>query len=239
MVFRARGTEAHLLLAVGIVATGLGLAAIGFGIWASAFATTTYGPAAVDRWAGPWFLAAPPLAILGVGCLARAWWLRRLVVEVSDRGLRMQRGLHFETMVWDSVQEIRTRSARRAEVVYGALEIRSDQGRRLRFHRSLVDLDRLVELVKRQALPGLLEAYRLRFNRGETLSVGVLKLDPKGLQSGRKRIQWTEVRSVDVRAGWLEITAREPAETRIRISADGMPNIDVVVQLVRLLGQVT
>lgn len=222
----------------GIVLTGLGLAAVAFGTWASIFATTHYGPAAVGRWAAPWFLAAPPLTILGAACLARAWWVRRLAVEVSEHGLRVQRGQRLESLAWSSVSEIRTRAARRRGAVYAALEVRSQEGRRLRFHRTLSDLDRLVDLVKRHALPGLLEAYRLQFNRGETISVGGLKLDVHGLQAGPRRLQWGEIRAAEVQDGRLVITALGPPATRLRVPVDRMPNIDVVVQLVRLLGQV-
>ena len=83
-----------------------------------------------------------------------------------------------------------------------------------------------------------MEDYRLRFNRGETLTLGGLTLDARGLQAGKKRIQWDALQAVDVRAGQLMITAREPAGTRIRIAADRMPNRAGAGQRVRLLGQV-
>jgi hypothetical protein len=236
--FRARTTEIRILLVLGILGAGLGLAAVGFGAWAWLFATTTYGPAAVGRWAWPWFTAAPPLSILGLAGLARAWWLGRMRVEVSDAGLRAYRGRSAVSIPWTAIREVRTRAASRGAGAFARLEVRWEARRRLHFDRTLPDLDSLVDQVKRRALPILLEDYRLRFNRGETVSLGVLTLDARGLQAGKKRIQWGAVQAVDVRAGQLLITAHEPGGTRIRIAADRMPNLDVAVQLVRLLGQV-
>jgi hypothetical protein len=238
LLYRARTTEVRLLLVLGILGLGLGLAAVGFGFWGWAFATTTYGPAAVGRWAGPWFTAAPPLAILGVAGLARAWWLGRLRVEMDDEGVRVRRGRGTLSVPWAAIREVRTRGAPRGAGSFAWLEVRLAAGRRLRFNRTLPDLDRLVDQVKRRALPLLLEDCRLRFNRGETLVLGDLKLDARGLQAGKKSIQWDAVRTVDVRAGQLMITAHEPSATRIRVAADRTPNFDVAVQLVRLLGQV-
>ena len=236
--FRARTTEVRLLLVLGILAGGLGLAAVGFGAWAWIFATTTYGPAAVSRWAGPWFVAAPPLLILGLAGLVRAWWLGRLRVEVSEAGLRMVRGRRAVGVPWAAVREVRTRAAPRGAGTFARLELRGEGRHRLRFNRTLPDLDGLVDQVKRHALPLLLEDYRLRFNRGEPISLGELTLDSHGLQAGRKRIQWDAVQAVEVRAGEMVVTAREPAGTRIRMTANRLPNFDVAVQLVRLLGQV-
>ena len=236
--YHARTTEVRLLLVLGILGAGLGLAAVGFGVWAWIFATTTYGPAAVGRWAGPWFTAAPPLLLLGLAGLARAWWLSRLRVEVSDAGLRMIRGRSAVGVPWAAIREVRTRAAPRGAGTFARLEVRWEARRRLRFNRTLPDLDGLVDQVKRRALPLLLEEYRLRFNRGEAIQLGELTLDARGLQAGKKRIQWDAVQAVDVRAGHLVITANEPSGTRIRMAADRLPNFDVAVQLVRLLGQV-
>ena len=238
LTYRARTAEVRLLLVLGIVAAGLGLAAVGFGAWAWVFATSTYGPAAVGRWAGPWFTAAPPLTILGLAALARAWWLGRLRVEVSDAGLCAYRGRSAVSLPWRSIREVRTRVAAGRSGAFARMELRCEERRRLNFDRALRDLDGLVDQVKRRALPILLEEYRLRFNQGETLFLGDLTLDARGLQAGRKRIQWDSVQAVDVRAGQLLITARDPSGTRIRISTDRLPNFDVAVQLVRLLGQV-
>jgi len=238
LTYCARTTEVRLLLVLGIVTTGLGLAAVGFGVWAWLFATTTYGPAAVGRWAGPWFAAAPPLSIVGLAALARAWWLRRMRVDVSEAGLRAYRGRSAVSIPWAAIREVRTRAAPGRSGAFARLEVRWEARRRLHFDRALSDLDSLVDQVKRRALPILLEDYRLRFNRGETISLGKLTLDAQGLQAGKKRIQWDAVQAVDVRAGQLLITVHDPSGTRIRIAADRLPNFDVAVQLVRLLGQV-
>ncbi len=123
-------------------------------------------------------------------------------------------------------------------VSYAALDLRLDDGRRVRLTRTLADLDALVERVKRGAFPGLLEACRQQFNEGQTLAFGPLRLTPEGVQAGRKAIQWKDVQAVEVRDGRLVISARPPETTRLRVAAGRVPNVDVCVQLVRHLGQV-
>jgi len=237
-VFRARALEVNLFLMAGIIGAGMGLAALAFGGWASVFATMTYGPAAVARWAGPWFTVAPVLLGIGITCLARAWWVRRLWIEVFADGLRVNRGRKAEWMAWTAVRQIRTRSAGRRGLVYAAVDLRLDDGRRLLVTRTLASLDALVDLVKRRALPALLEGCRRRFNQGEPLSFGPINLTSVGVQVGKKLLQWGEVEMVEVHAGRLVITAHAPGGMRLQTAADRVPNIDVCVQLVRLLGQV-
>jgi hypothetical protein len=237
-VFRARASEVNLLLALGIVGTGLGLASLAIGVWAWIFATTTYGPAAVPRWSNAWFGAAPILGVPGLACLLRAWWLGRLRIEAHADGLRVGHGARAAWMPWSSVSEVRTAPAARRGAVYAALDVRLKDGRRVHATRALADLDSLAERVKLGAFPGLLEACRQRFNQGEALAFGPMSLTSLGVQAGKKTIQWGQVQAVEVRAGRLIITGREPAATRLRAAASRVPNVDVCVQLVRFLGQV-
>ena len=236
-VFRARATEVNLLLALGIIGTGLGLALLAIGIWAWIFATTTYGPAAVPRWSNAWFTTSPVLGFLGIACLLRAWWLRRLRFEAHAEGLRVGRGKGATWIPWSTVLEVRAAPAG-TRGMYAALDLRLDDGRRVRATRALADLDALVERVKRGAFPGLLEASRQQFNLGQTLAFGPLRLSPDGVQAGRKAVQWKDVQAVEVRGGRLVISARPPDTTRLRVAAGRVPNVDVCVQLVRHLGQV-
>jgi hypothetical protein len=236
-VFRARPTEVNLLLALGIVGTGLGLASLAIGVWALIFATTTYGPAAVPRWSNAWFGASPVLGFIGIACLLRAWWLRRLRLEAHADGLRIGRGPRARWIPWPEIREVRAASAG-ARGAYAALDLRLEDGHRVRHTRTLPDLDALVERVKRGAFPGLLEACRQQFNEGQTLTFGPLRLTPEGVQAGRKAIQWKDVQAVEVRDGRLVISARPPETARLRLAAGRVPNVDVCVQLVRHLGQV-
>jgi hypothetical protein len=236
-VYHARMGEVNALLAASIVTTGSALAALGFSLWAWYFAMTTYGPAAVQRWTGPWLVAAPLLGIAGLVCLARVWHLTRVWVEAFPDGLRVHRGRKTEWVAWGDVREIRTWPARHGPA-FAALEVRLNGGRRLRLTRSLADLGGLVQHVKRGAYPLLQDGYRTRFNRGEPLAFGKLQLTPEGVQAGKKAIQWSHVQAVDVQGGRLTITAREPSGTRLRIPAARVPNVDVCVQIIRLLGQV-
>jgi len=227
--------EVNVLLALGIVGTGLGLALLAIGVWALIFATTTYGPAAVPRWSNAWFVSSPILGFFGIACLLRAWWLSRLRVEAHAEGLRVGRDPRARWIPWPAIREVRTIGASGS---YAALDLRLEDGRRIRLTRTLADLDALVDRVKRGAFPGLLEASRQQFNLGETLAFGPLRLSPDGVQAGRKAIQWKDVQAVEVRDGRMVISARPPETARLRVAAGRVPNVDVCVQLVRHLGQV-
>jgi Family of unknown function (DUF6585) len=228
----------NALLAAAIVATGSALAALVFSLWSWYFAMSTYGPAAVRRWTHPWQVAAPLLGIVGIVCLARVWRLTRLWVEAFPDGLRVHQGRKSDWVAWANVREIRTWPARQPGPAFSALEIRLNGGRRLRLTRSLADLESLVQHVKRGAYPRLQACYRAKFNRGEPLDFGPLRLTPDGVQAGRKTIQWGHIQAVEVRGGQLAITAEEPAGARLRVAAAHVPNVDVCVQIIRLLGQV-
>jgi hypothetical protein len=228
----------NALLAVAIVATGSALAALGFSLWAWYFAMSTYGPAAIRRWTYPWQVAAPLLGIVGIVCLVRVWRLTRLWVEAFPDGLRVHRGRKSDWIAWADIREIRTWPARRPAATFSALELRLAGGHRLRLTRSLAGLEGLVQHVKRGAYPLLQEGFRTKFNRGETLDFGPLRLTPDGVQAGRKTIQWGHVQVVEVRGGQLAIKAEEPAGARLRVAAARVPNVDVCVQIIRLLGQV-
>jgi hypothetical protein len=237
-VFHARMGEVNALLAAAIVTLGSALAALGFSLWAWYFAMSTYGPAAVRRWTGPWLVAAPLLGIVGIACLLRVWRLARLWVDAMPDGLRVHCGRKSEWIAWADVREIRTWPARPPGPAFSRLELRLTGKRTLRYTRSLADLEGLVQLVKRMAYPLLQESYRTRFNRGEGLEFGRLWLTPEGVQAGKKSIQWGHVRSVEVRGGQLDVLAVAPDAARIRVAAARVPNIDVCVQIIRLLGQV-
>ncbi len=237
-IYQARRGTVNALLAAAIVTLGSALAALGFSLWAWYFAMSTYGPAAVRRWTTPWLIAAPLLGIIGLACLVRVWRLVRRWVEVFPDGLRVHRGRREDWIAWPAIREIRTSSARQPGPTFAALEIRLIGGRRLRLTRSLTDLETLVQRVKQGAYPLLQEAYRAKFNRGEELDFGQLRLTPEGVQAGRKTIQWGHVQAVEVRAGQLTLSSDEPAGPRIRVAAVRVPNIDVCVQIIRLLGQV-
>ena len=238
ILYHARIGEVNALLAAAVVALGLALASLGFGLWAWYFAMNTYGPAAVRRWTEPWLAAAPLLGIIGVACLIRFWRLTRRWVEAFPHGLRVHRGRRVDAIEWREVHEIRTWPARRPGPTFSRLELRLDGGRRLRFTRSLAGLEHLVQHVKRGVYPHLQQTCRDRFNRGEELTFGQLHLTSEGVQVGRKSIQWGRVNAVEVQHGRLTITADEPSVHRLRVAASRVPNIDVCVQIIRLLGQV-
>jgi len=237
-VYHARTGTVNALLAAAIVTTGSALAALGFSLWAWYFAMSTYGPAAIRRWTFPWLVAAPVLGIVGLTCLVRIWRLTRLWVETLPNGIRVHRGRKIDLIVWADVREIRTWPAHQPGPTFAALEIRRNGGRRLRLTRSLADLEGLVQDVKRGAYPLLQECYRAKFNRGEELGFGRLRLTLDGVQAGRKTIQWGHVQVVDVKGGQLSITSDEPAAARLRVAAARVPNVDLCVQIIRLLGQV-
>jgi hypothetical protein len=237
-VYQARPGEVNALLAAAIVTLGSALAALGFSLWAWYFAMSTYGPAAVRRWTTPWLFAAPLLGLVGLACLVRIWRLTRRWVEAFADGLRVHRGRRVDWIAWGDVRGILTRPARQPGPAYAALELRLADGRRVALSRSLANLESLVPFVKRNVYPLLQESLRAEFNRGRELEFGPLRVTTDGVRSGRTIIAWADLRSVDVQAGQLVVTSRESGGARLRLPAARIPNVDVCVQILRLLGQV-
>ncbi len=239
-VYRARATEVNLLLALGIVGTGLGLALLAIGVWAWIFATTTYGPAAVPRWANAWFAASPV-----AGCSSESpGWLRCLVAAPTARrgarrrAARRSRRRTLRRIPWSTIREVRA-APRRARGHGAALDLRLRRtAAGVRATARWPIWTRWSSSVKRGAFPGLLEDCRQQVQPWRDARLWPAAFDARrgaGRPEGHTMEGRAGGRCPGRPVGHQRTAARH---TRLRVAAERVPNVDVCVQLVRHLGQV-
>ncbi len=233
-------------LTLGLGAAGaVGAAAAAVAALASGYAAYThYGPAAVWRRSVPWLWLSAALAIVGMYGLARLWTVGRLAVGVHERGLAVRRGRRLAWVGWEQILQVRTHAVRYGlpGLAWGrqvTLELGLLNGRRLRLPQSLSDLDGLTDAVKRNVYPPLLAEYTRRYNQGQALVFGPVRLTHQGLQVGRAAIAWSDVGTVALEEGLLRVTSRPSAAgRRLSVPAAGVPNVDLCAQFIQHLAQV-
>lgn len=110
--------------------------------------------------------------------------------------------------------------------------LRND-GKKLRLNDGVRDIALLGETIQSEVFLRLLPRNAERFNRGDTLSFGPLRIDRQGLHTGRQTLPWREVASaIIVQDGWLWITRTgQPPTTWVRLDAVSIPNLAILLSL--------
>lgn len=216
--------------------------AIAFGFWRWYFAYANYGPAVVWRWASPAWAAGAALFALALLQTFRLWQVGRRSLYLYAGGIVWRVGRHARALAWADVAEIYTSLVR-----YGLLGL--DWGSRLRvtvvptrgrfiqLTEDLADLDTLLQHVKHSIYPRLLAQSRRAFNAGGALTFGPLTLQRDGILRQGRLVPWRALRGASLDSGRLTLTITEaggPAHVRLPVSR--IPNADLCLQLIRLLG---
>jgi hypothetical protein len=247
-VLRIRRTTRLHWLWLGTVSSGLGSLTTLVATVLTLLAITRYGPAVLSAWTTPWLLASSLLLTLGGVSLLRAAWLESLFVSPTRSGLvhqlRLRKlRLHTEFLPWEDVRAIHAGTIR-----YGLgrwtwgrrnlLRLVDRQGASLSLPASLAGLDRVGAHVKARAYPTLLAEGRERFNKGESLTFGPLRLDRNGLVVKRRAVAWDNLESAVVDGGILRLTIRRGNRTRIiQLPVWKIANLDLCLQILQHLGR--
>jgi hypothetical protein len=218
------------------------LAALLAGYWRAQYASSHFGPAVVWRWFSPSVWAAGGLAILG---LVGLWGLlrnRKLRVYTHTQGLQYRRGRKTVNMLWREIEFLHTRATRYGipGLAWGgetALILQAKSGKRIRLTQSLTRMKHLVSTIKEHVYPPLLADYIRIFNQGDPLYFGQLVLTSRGLLKGRQAVRWEDLDAVGLNRGFLEIRPKNSRHSKkIRVAAHKIPNVDLCMQLIKLLG---
>jgi hypothetical protein len=227
-------------LTVYLLALGVPLALLGYGLWRVYLGYVQFGPAAMVVWGQSWFVAAAwtatPLFILTV----RAVILAQRAVHIVEPGLifyglRLGRGR--KTLAWKQIHGIavedtryhlltltlRTRRTVRIFPTTGKVIILDD-----RFH----NLPELAEAIKTQLYPHLLPEYRKQWHT-QWIYFGPLRINKTYLDTGKRTYPWQQVKSLRLHAGFLivEIDEHKP----LQIPSAKIPNVELLLQLVEEL----
>ncbi|MEX0787350.1 MAG: DUF6585 family protein [Anaerolineales bacterium] len=217
--------------------------ATAFGFYRWYFAYARFGPAVVWRWASPaWVLAALLFGLGGLLAL-RALRVAPRRVHLYAGGLVWIEGRRSRALAWSEIAQIYT-----AGVSYGLLgmvwgnrvrvTLLPARGRPIRLTEDLAHLDSLLEAIKHSVYPRLLAESRQAFNAGAALAFGPLMLQKDGIVRGARRIPWSSVKAANLESGRLQIQIADGAgSSRLRVSANQIPNADLCLQLIQILGE--
>lgn len=224
----------------GVLLGGAGVAAtLTLGLWRWGLAYSNYGPAVVWRWSLPWFAAAAgllPLFLLG---LLSLWRTRSTRVLVYPSGLVYQRGKRALNIPWQEVAAVRMQGPWFGLRALGvtrplSLVLKLADGQSVKFAQELSEFKTLVETVKQRVYPPMLRTLTERFNQGEAINFGPLKLDLEGIRLGQRMIPWDQFGHAVLEGGQLTLLPSQESNLRqMRISAAKVPNIDLCVQMIQ------
>lgn len=219
--------------------------AIALGFWRWYFAYANYGPAVVWRWASPAWAAGAALFALGAVQTFRAIQVSRRKLHLYAGGIVWQVGRRARALAWADVAQIYTSIVRYGlfGFVWGSrlrVTLLPSTGRLIQLTEDLADLDSLLQHIKHSVYPRLLAQSRQAFNAGVALPFGPLTLQRDGILRRGRVIPWRAVRSADLESGRLTITFTEAnAPGLIRLPVSRIPNADLCLQLIQLLGSET
>ena len=209
--------------------------------WRWLFAYNNYGSAAIWRWTTPALVTVLGFASLSILGLLLTWRSRGFRISLHTSGMVYRRGRRKETLLWEQIQRVHTAAVSYgfSSLAWGAqttLKLHTNDGRQFHLTHALTDMNDLAETIKRQVYPGLLDAYRHKFNQGDPLSFGPLSLTETGVQRDDQMLKWDHLGRVSLGRGSLLL---EPSDhnkgKRIRIPAHRVPNVEICTQLIEHL----
>lgn len=233
-------TRSFALALAGWISSVLALV---IGLWRWSYAYMRFGPVVVWRLSVPWVAAGIVLALLGVVFLAGWIHDRGLVVQVHRNGMIIRRGSRVVTLPWSHVESIRVRAIKYGMGRYSwasssSMVLTTKGGRRLRLSDRLTEFGALVDATKRHVYPLLMEELRASFNQGDPLPFGPLMLTSIGVHSGKRLFPWPGIEEVALGEGHLVLLGNNGKQAaQLRVPAHQVPNVDLCVQLIQLLGQ--
>lgn len=232
-------TYYKVLIDLGLVGA---IAGWSFAIWRWHFTFANYGPAALWHW-----IRMP----LGIGLLCALvatlgmidlWNTKRTIIWINSAGVSFRKGRKRIDMLWPEIDQIRTRS-----IYYGPpgliwkrrsiIDIEAVDGQRIRVDSTLNDFEELVAMIKQKIYPRLLSEYRQALSQRKSLSFGPIWLTFEGIRHKRKFLGWKNLGAVSLKHGILRIHPNTNGqEPQIRLPAYQIPNIDLCLQILQLLG---
>jgi hypothetical protein len=236
--FRPPGAYRSLLWGLAFAAWLLAAVLSAIGVWRWGLAVLHYGPVVVWPWSAPWFLAAAGAVLLSLGLTVNAFNASRRAVHELRTGLLIEQRKDRTHVPWSAVSAVYTSAIHYRIPVLSTprvtIELLSQSGRKVRLPAVLAGAEQLVGSIKARTYPRLLEENREAFNAGQPLEFGPLSLSREGLRYGRRTLAWSEVASVTLERGRLEVRPRRGRRWRIPVRR--IPNAEVCLQLASHLG---
>ncbi|MBN2086178.1 MAG: hypothetical protein JW748_13245 [Anaerolineales bacterium] len=215
-------------LILGVLLTGAGIAAL---LVAVMSASMTAG-----------FLF---LACLGFGgwCLWSAWhdWSR--AVAVFDRGIAVARGEDVRQVpweevaaVWQSITKHYTHGVYTGTTYLYSVQLADDTI--YKFDGKHKDIEGLGKAIQTNVTNTLYPKYIAALKVGSRLEFGPLALDYNKLYSGKKELNWDDVKSVKIQGGYVSVKKDKGWFRWTNVGVPQIPNFFILYALLKEFGLV-
>jgi len=247
-VLRVHAARATLLIHKRILAVLCALGAVVLliaAVWRWYDAYLNYGPALVERWTSPLLILAAVFMVFFILLLIDLHTLRNTHAAICSDGLHLQQGRKNVDIQWEHIEGLFLRSyrylipfARRPHPVRVTLHVAGHKP--IKLASSLENLAALTDTIKQRCYPLLLEQYRTLLQQGKALNFGPITISPEALQLRRKTIAWASICAASIEHGRVRLTLGTNTKRRtIHIASHAIPNVDLCMQVIHHLGEVS
>ena len=199
-------------LVLGVLLTGAGIAALLLAVMGAGIAM---------------FLAFLMCMGLGGWCLWSTWNDWGQAVAVFDRGIAVARGEDVREIPWEEVAAVFQSITRhytygihtRTTYLY-TVQLADDT--KYKFDNRFKDVEALGKAIQTAVSNALYPKYIAALKAGSRLEFGPLALDYNKLYSGKKELNWDEVKSVKIQGGYVSV---KKDKGWLRWASAGVPQI--------------
>ncbi|MCI0519029.1 MAG: hypothetical protein L0Z70_02085 [Chloroflexi bacterium] len=227
------------LIAPGTVAV---LSPLFYGLYRSRYAYAQFGPAAAYAWAQPWYLVSlAALLVFAIACFARLRQSQHFIA-VHKHGVYFSLS-RSQRLTWNQISGVAAHTVHHHFLGVSLGDsyrgvIFPTVGKPIPLAGGIANLPELLSRLKARLYPRLLPELRSRWLAGEWLFFGPLAVQRQALRlyrRGRKSphtFPWSQVNRLDVHDGQLVVEFFD--RPRLKLPVYTIPNIEILLQLVRL-----
>jgi len=248
LAVRVHPPRKNLLLRIRFLAIGAGTGAVVTS--AGAFlrlydAYQHYGPALISRWTSPLLAASGALWLFLILSILDYQTLKSCCATVYEEGLVIRRKSREVDIRWEEIEALVIKATRYLIPFLSRqaplrLQILSAGRKTLSIQHTLEDMPGLIDTLKARVYPRLLEEYRHTLDQEGTVIMGPISLSAAELRLGKRNICWASVKQVHLEKGrvCLQFQSGKSKQTA-RIPAHKIPNVDLCIQIIHHLGQIS
>ncbi|MBN2556149.1 MAG: hypothetical protein JXA97_09465 [Anaerolineales bacterium] len=245
---RVHPPRKNLLLRIRLlaIAAGIGAVVTSAGAFLRLYdAYQNYGPALISRWTSPLLAASGALWLFLILSILDYHTLKSCCATVYEGGIVIERNSRKVNLRWGEIEALVIKATRYLVPFLNRqaplrLQIHSAGKKPLSIQHTLEDMPELIDTLKAQVYPRVLEECRRTLDQGGKVIMGPFHLSAAELRVGKRSIGWVSVRQVHLEKGRICLHFLSGKRTQTaRIPAHKIPNVDLCIQIIHHLGQIS
>lgn len=157
-----------------------------------------------------------------------------------SQGLIHAKGSAIDVIRWDQIEAVwekatRTRRSNNVSLIY--IVRRAGDGKTFRYSSQLQQVAMLGQTIQQELVRAQMPRVIPAYNAEQDIAFGPIHVNTQGLNNGREMVPWTQVGSVVVREGVVNIEQGGRMLPWKSIRADSIPNLAVLRALVNYVVQ--